>query len=172
MRQELSRLLLSQILVSAMLLLCLSGTSSHAGETQAASNVDLVLGTWILDVEQSKFSPGPAPKSQKRTYQSHLDGVETSIETVGADGKLATIRYVADYDSLEYQLTGSSRVDTIQLKRVNDRVAEATLRHARKELGTARRTISEDGNSMTISFRGKDTDGRAINNVAVYKREQ
>ena len=34
----------------------------------AAPAADPVIGTWQLNVAKSKFSPGPAPKSDARTY--------------------------------------------------------------------------------------------------------
>src|SRR5688500_3764428 len=34
----------------------------------AAQRADPVLGTWVLNPAKSTFSPGPAPKSESRTY--------------------------------------------------------------------------------------------------------
>ena len=91
--------------------------------------------------------------------------------TVGnAKGKSVTSQYTAKYDSLEYPLTGFATVDAIALKRVNDTTAEPILTHARKLIGTARRVISEDGKTMTITFRGTDENGRAVANVSVYEK--
>ena len=135
-----------------------------------ASEEDQVLGVWILNVEKSSDSPGPPPKSQSRTYEKVPDGIKATIVTVDAKGQSVTSRYTAKYDSLEYPLTGSATVDAIALKRVNARTAEATLTHARKLIGTARRVISEDGKTMTITFRGTDENGRAVANVSVYEK--
>jgi hypothetical protein len=33
-----------------------------------------VVGTWQLDVAKSKFSPGPAPKTDTRTYNVMVYG--------------------------------------------------------------------------------------------------
>ncbi|MGH9323834.1 MAG: hypothetical protein ACRD21_13225 [Vicinamibacteria bacterium] len=134
-------------------------------------NEDLVLGTWVLDLAESTYRPGPPPKSQKRTYEPHGEGVKATITTVDAEGRTLSAEYVADYDSLEYPLTGSTQIDAIALKRVNDTTAEATLTHARKVIGTARRVISPDGKTMTITFKGNDPQGRAVHNVAVYRKE-
>jgi len=69
--------LLKTILVGAVL---------ASGVAWAAGAVDPVVGTWTLNVEKSKFSPGPAPKSQTRTYSAGADGVSLSVSGVGADG--------------------------------------------------------------------------------------
>jgi len=141
------------------------------GAFPAASEDDLVLGTWILNVEKSSYDPGPPPRSQTRTYEKVPEGIKATIITVDPKGQSVTARYTAQYDSLEYPLTGSATVDAIALKRVNAYTAEATLTHARKLIGTARRVISEDGKTMTITFRGTDENGRRVTNVAVYEKE-
>ena len=58
-----------------------------ASQAPAGSADDPVLGTWHLNVAKSKYSPGPAPKSQVRTYEAHKDGVKATIRTIYADGQ-------------------------------------------------------------------------------------
>ena len=38
------------------------------GAHLAAQRAEPVLGTWVLNVAKSTFSPGPPPKSESRTY--------------------------------------------------------------------------------------------------------
>lgn len=146
----------------------LAAAVALAGQSSATG--DLVFGTWILDTEASTYDPGPAPKSQTRTYEAHLDGVRTTVETVDAKGRSFFVEYVADYDSVEYPISGSPNVDAISLERVNLHTAVATLMHAREKIGTARRTISEDGETMTIVYDGRDPRGRTVSITAVYER--
>jgi hypothetical protein len=141
-----------------------------AHQSPGASD-DPVLGTWILKVERSSYTPGPAPKGQSRTYEAVAEGIKATIVTTDPNGQTVTARYTAKYDSLEYPLTGSATIDAIALTRVNAYTSEATLTHARKQIGTARRVISEDGKTMTITFRGTDENGRAVVNVAVYEKQ-
>jgi hypothetical protein len=132
---------------------------------------DLVLGTWILNVAKSKFRPGPPPRSQTRIYESHRDGLKTRITTVYADGRSSSIEYVANYDGVEYPVTGAPDSDTIALKKIDANTAESIMWHAGKEMAIARRVISQDGKTMTITYRGM-WDGDQANNVAVYERAQ
>jgi hypothetical protein len=150
----------------------LVATAAHPQTPKSeAAGTDRVLGTWTLDLERSTYSPGPPPKSQTRTYEVHAKGVKAIIVTVDAKGRSTTAQYVADYDSIEYPFTGSAQVDAISLKKVSASTAEATLTHARKVIGTARRVISDDGKTMTITFKGTDEQGRALANVAVYVKK-
>ena len=51
---------------------------------------------------------------------------------------------------------------------MDEYTAEATLSHAGKVMGTARRVISDDGKTMTITYKGM-LGGDLVNNVAVYE---
>jgi uncharacterized protein (DUF1778 family) len=129
---------------------------------------DRVLGTWVLVIEKSRFDPGPPPRSQTRTYQAHPDGVKATIRTVAANGNTTNIQYTAKYDSVEYPVLGSVDSDAITLKRIDEFTAEANLGHAGKVIGTAKRVISKDGKTMTISYRGT-AEGLQVSNVSVYE---
>src|SRR5437867_477159 len=120
----------------------------------AASDEDrLLLGTWKLNIAKSNYRIGPRPVSQTRTYEPQDERVKATIVTTYADGRRRTVGYVANYDSLEYALTGSPDADTIALKKVAPRTAEAVLSHAGKMIATARRVISEDGQTLTITYK-------------------
>jgi len=146
------------------------GAADVSLQPRLAQIEDPILGTWNLDVTQSKYRPGPPPKSERRTYEARPDGVEVTITRIEADGHSTRIQYTADYNSMEYPVSGSSEVSTIALRRVDAYTAEATLTHAGKELGSAQRVVSKDGKTLTISLEGTDSRGQ-FKNVAVYTRE-
>jgi hypothetical protein len=134
------------------------------------SGDDPVLGVWKLNVAKSKFLSNPAPKSQTRTYETHPQGIKATIKTTYADGKTATIQYIATYDSVEYPVTGSLQFDAIAMKKIDDFTAEASLFHAGKEIASARRVISEDGKTMTVTFR-TNVSGGEVTNVSVFEKD-
>jgi hypothetical protein len=143
-----------------------------AAQSSAKSDEDrLLLGTWKLNLAKSKYRSGPPPKSQTRTYEPEGQGVKATIQTTFADGRSTTVGYVANYDSLEYAVTGSPDADTIALKRVAPRTAEATLSHAGRVIATASRVISEDGNILTITYQGVQL-GNQVDYVAVYDKQK
>jgi hypothetical protein len=160
------------LLVSTLVL----GTAAAGSRTEPLlfaaqpqfSGADRVLGTWVLVVQKSKYNPGPAPKSQTRTYQAHPEGVKATIRTVYANGHSSDIQYAAKYDSVEYPVLGSVDSDTITLKRVDEFTAEASLGHGGKVIGVAKRVISSDGKTMTITYKGI-SEGKQVDNVSVYE---
>ena len=64
----------------------------------AAGAQDPVVGTWKLDLAKSRFSPGPALKSQTRTYAATADGVALTFTGVAADGTAMSGASNFEYD--------------------------------------------------------------------------
>jgi hypothetical protein len=132
---------------------------------------DPVLGTWKLNLEKSSYSPGPAPKSQLRTYEASQEGIRVTIKTTLADGQSTSVQHPVNYDGKEHPIVGSSQSDAIALQKIDDYTSEAILKHASKVIGTNRRVMSKDGKTMTITFQGTDRRGRQVNNIAVYEKQ-
>jgi hypothetical protein len=131
---------------------------------------DPVLGTWTLNLGKSKYIPGPAPRSQTRVYGQDADGIKVTVVTVNPDGSSSTVLYPANYDAREHPVAGSRDTDGIVMKRVDDRTAESVLKHAGMTMGIARRTVSEDGRTMTITYQG-ESQGERVNNIGVYDKK-
>lgn len=131
---------------------------------------DPFVGVWKLDVKKSKYVPGPAPKEQTRTYVEQKGGVRGTVRTVFASGKETIVIYPVDYDGKEHPVEGSPDMDGIEMKRVSENVLESKLIHAGKVIGLARRAVSADGKSMTITYEGT-LQGEKVSNTAYYERQ-
>jgi hypothetical protein len=129
---------------------------------------DHLIGTWQLNVAQSKYVPGPAPISETRRYARGPNGVEGVIIRRFADGRTDRIEYIAEYDR-EYPVMGTEDYDHVLLKRVDARTSEAVLSHGGRIFGTARRVLSTDGKAMTITFQRHGV-GATVLNVAHYQK--
>jgi len=132
---------------------------------------DASVGTWKLNVAKSTFKPGPPPVAETRIYKAQPKGVQTTVKTTWADRMTTTVEYPANYDGKDYPVEGSRDVDAVVLSRMDDFTSAATLKHAGKEIGTARRVVSPDGKTMTISYKGINTRGDKVDNIAVYDRQ-
>ena len=162
-------------LVHAVVVLALAGSTAARAiaSGQAAEPTDpRVVGTWRLNVAKSKFSPGPPYREELRIYEPQPNGIKSTIKRTYANGQTRTIEWVANYDSMEYPVTGSPDYDAIKLKRVDDFTAESVLGHAGRVIATTRRVISRDGRSMTITFQADDFGGSRVDNMMVYDREK
>lgn len=128
---------------------------------------DPAIGTWRLVLEKSKYYPGPSPRSEMRTYEADGDFLKCTIRRVDGKGRAETIAYKANFDN-PYPVTGSPDYDAIKMTRVDDRTAESVLSHAGRVFGVARRVLSADGMTMTITLRREAEV--LTNNVAFYER--
>ena len=147
-----------------------SDTPSRSSGPSAPRADETLLGTWRLDLSKSRYSPGPAPRSETRVYARDADGMKGTIDRHYADGRREVIDYRADGDH-DSPVSGTQAYDAIRFKRVDARNTEAVLSHAGRVFGTARRSLSEDGSTLTIVFRRTET-GDMVNNVAVYQKEK
>ena len=137
----------------------------------AVSAADLTLGSWRLNVQKSKFLPGPAFRSEVRTYEQEPDGVKVTIRTVDGKGKDVTSVYLTTPDGQQHSVTGlGGPADSVGLKQINEYTAESTLLHAGKEIAKTTRVISGDGQTMTITYQGLDPGGNPVNYTLFFER--
>jgi len=130
---------------------------------------DHLVGVWQLNAAKSRYFPGPAPTSETRTYTRDRDNVVGVIERTFNDGRRQRIEYTANFDR-EYPVMGTEDYDHVVLKRIDENTSEAVLSHAGRVYGIARRVISSDNKSMTITFRRENETGPSVYNVVYYDR--
>ncbi len=155
--------LLKTMLVGAVL--------AVAGVAVGAAPADPVVGTWTLNVAKSTFNPGPALKSETRTYTQSDDGISVTVNGVRADGSALSQQSTFKYDNKAYLWSGSTDNDTVSLKRVNGSTVTAVLMKAGKKVGTSTRTISGHGKVLTLSSKITGADGKANSNVLVFDKQ-
>ncbi len=161
------------------------------GRPLAAQDADPIIGTWVLNVAKSKFSPGPAPQSDSCTYV--MEGQATKVTSKGAskpmtymtvrqeikatstvldvEGKTTTREWTIVYDGKERPVTGDPDVDTLALKRIDAFTTEFTQKRAGRVVITGTRVISRDGKVMTITTEGINAKGQTINDVSVFEKQ-
>src|SRR6476469_641417 len=77
-----------------------------------AAAADSNIGTWKLNVAKSKFSPGPAPKSQTLKIEAWgTDGVTYTADGVDADGKPTHWTFQGKYDGKAVPFKGNVDAD-------------------------------------------------------------
>jgi hypothetical protein len=130
---------------------------------------DPFAGTWELNVAKSKFSPGPPPKSQTRTYEISGQQIKYTAKGVDGEGKPVLVQTTTSYDGKDYPLTGDPDADTVSLKRIDASTVEFTQKKAGKVVITGTRT-TKDGKVMTVQAKGTTAKGQAMNNVMVFEK--
>lgn len=128
-------------------------------------------GTWKLDTERSRFSPGPPPRSLTTRFEPSGDGVKWSSERVGPDGQRSIAQYTARYDGKDYPISGSPGADTISLRRVDSRTTERVNKRNGKVVSVETRRVAADGDSYVTNVTGKTAKGEAIDHMMWFNRQ-
>ena len=147
------------------------GLAAMLAFTSVAIAANPVVGTWQLNLAKSKFSPGPAPKTDTRTYTESADSITMIWKSVAADGKEMNVKSTFKTDGKDYPLTGSANFDTLSLKQVDSHTVHSIQKKGGKVIGETTRTVSKDGKELTLVSKGTGADGVAYNNVMVYDRK-
>ena len=143
--------------------------ASISGASAASKNIG--MGTWKLNVEKSKFSPGPAPKSLMATFEPAGKGVKLTTEAVNSDGSRSATEYTANYDGKDVPLKGSPIADTVSLKRIDALTTVRTDKKGGKVVQTLRRSIAKDGKTFTVVVKGTTSKGEPLNNLLVFEKQ-
>ena len=155
----------ARVLVPVLLVALALAASSRTVSAQHNPE-ELLVGTWVLDVNASRYLPGPPPRGETRTYTKGGDGVKGVVKRTHADGRVETIEYMANTDR-EYMVTGTPEYDAVKLRQIDPFTSEALLTHGGATFGSATRYISRDGKTMRIVVRRPDAD---VFNLAVYRK--
>ncbi len=136
-----------------------------------ASAADQHSGTWKMNPAKSKYSPGPAAKSITLTVEADENGVKVNSDGIDGDGNPTHVAYTAKFDGQDYPITGVPYADTIAVKRIDANTIQSASKKGQEVVMTVTSTVSKDGKTRTSTFKGKDAQGRDVNNVVVYDKQ-
>jgi hypothetical protein len=150
-----------------------------AGLLQAGEGIPAV-GTWKLNVAESKYSNGALPKSATRTVEANGDGVKVSYEYVESDGSVIKYGYTANFDEQDSPISGSGAnwreqkvggADTIALRRLGSSAYGGALKKSGNVVMTTRTVVSKGGKVTTVTANGGDAKGQPTKNVSVWDKQ-
>ena len=131
-----------------------------------------LIGTWKLNLEKSKFTPGTAPRSQTATFQQDGQNIKNSNQTIDAQGNATTTVYLHIYDGQPHPTTGNPLYDATAYLRLDgntiifSRFKGGTL----VQIGTI--AVSQDGKSRTNTTSGiVGPNGLADTTVSFYDKQ-
>ena len=136
-----------------------------------AQTPDPVIGTWVLNVVKSTYSPGPGPKSSTRTYVATAKGYTFTSKGVDAAGKPTASSFTTNLDGKYAPMTGSASVDSIMVTRVDANSAKSAQKKGNKVVINTTRVVSKDGKTLTATTIGTDAAGKPTRNVEVFDKK-
>jgi len=151
-----------------------------AGLLLASSQRNSAVGTWKLNVEQSKYDSGSPPKSATRTVEEHENGIAVPYEYVESDGSTIKYSFAAGFDGKDYPISGSGTnwretmlggAETIALRSVGSNAYASALKKGPNVVMTARTVVSKDGKVTTVTANGADAKGLPTKTVSVWEKQ-
>jgi hypothetical protein len=129
------------------------------------------IGTWKLNVAKSKSDTAPH-KSETRTYEVSGDSTTLHVELINNDGSKQVYGYTGKLDGKDYRYTGQvpGGANTVSVKRGGNQFDSESKKDG-KLLYTTRAIFSDDGKIMTLTTKGTDANGQAVNSVRVYDKQ-
>ena len=145
-----------------------------AAAASAQPKPDPAHGVWTLNLEKSKYSPGPAPKSGTVTIEAAGPlARKVTVEGVGPDGTPVKWGYSGNIDGKHNKVTvANPDAETVTIKRLGRRVIETTFKRAGKATVVNKSTVSPDGKTLTVVTTGTSASGQTVSNTQVFDRKQ
>jgi hypothetical protein len=129
-----------------------------------------LAGTWTMNLAKSTYSPGPAPKSQVITWERVAGGFKCSTDSVDAAGKATHADTLEKDDGSDAPVQGAQTPTTRFLRRLDDRTYEDGDVVNGKVTVARTLVIAPDGRTLTVTAKGTNVKGEAVNNVVVYEK--
>ena len=136
-----------------------------------AQGTNPLIGVWKVNLAKSTYSPGPAPKSETRTYTQNGAGLKVVIDIVNADGSASAPSWAAHFDGKYYPIVGNPGADMVMITMTDASTLDLTSKKGGTVRGVRRYTVSKDGKTMT-SWQGGTTDaGVPQSNFTVWTKQ-
>ena len=131
---------------------------------------DGMLGTWQLNVAKSKYSPGPAPKSNTVNVQAEGQNHKLTAKGINAEGNPTSGEVVWIYDGMPHPRSNPN-YDAEAAKRIDAYTIIFSRTKAGKLVETVTNVLSQDGKSATITTTGINVNGQPVNNITVFEKQ-
>ena len=155
--------------MSARTVILLLATLGATAGLRAAD--DPLMGAWKLNLAQSKYNPGPPPKSSTIRRTPVPNGLHYTNDGVDAGGNAFHTEYTAYFDGKDHPIAGDPGRGSIALTRINSHTVETVNRKDGKVTATGRWVISPDGKAMTMTIRGTTPQDPARTDILVYDKQ-
>jgi hypothetical protein len=154
--------------VSLAVLSLLACAFPQASFAQSSS----LVGTWKLNLEKSKYSPGTAPRSATNTYQQDGQNIRGTTQVIDAQGNAISTVLMHIYDGQPHPVTGTSAYDARSYTRVDANTLVSATTKGGKLVQVATIVVSQDGKTFTTTTTGiLNAAGQAGTTVAVYDKQ-
>jgi len=132
-----------------------------------------LIGTWKLNLEKSKYSPGPGPRSLTLNFVADGANLTNTAEVIDAEGKATKTVFAHIYDGKPHPTTGvpGGLYDSSTYTRIDANTVNWIRSKDGKTVQTGSNVLSADGKTFTVTTDGTGANGQPIHSVAVFERQ-
>ena len=147
------------------------GASALSGFAIAESNP--LIGIWKLNLEKSKYSPGPAPRSSTLNFVADGANLTNTAEGIDAQGQATKTVFTHIYDGKPHPTTSvpGGLFDSTTYTRIDAHTVNWVRSKDGKTVQTGSNVLSADGKTLTVTAEGTGPNGQPIHNIAVYEKQ-
>jgi hypothetical protein len=132
---------------------------------------DPIVGTWKLNLLKSSPAAVATFKSVTAKIESRLNGVKVTEDLVNPQGVTIHSEFTAQYDGLDYPVTGDPYSYSVAIRRIDSNHANVAWKKNGRVVTVAESVISEDGKTWTETIVTRDAQGKDLRIVAVYDKQ-
>jgi hypothetical protein len=133
---------------------------------------DPLTGLWQINLAETKFSPGPGPKSQTVNIQGEGQNRKATVVGITAQGNPQVVVFTEVVeDGKPHAVTGLAGADAQSYTRVDARTLNVSRMKDGKVVQTGTWVVSPDGKTLTVTSTGTNPNGQQINNIFVCDKQ-
>jgi hypothetical protein len=130
-----------------------------------------LIGTWKLNLDKSKFSPGTAPRSGTLNYQQDGQNFRITGQFTDAQGRSRTTAFTYIYDGQPHPNTGDSAVDASAATLVDANTIIFGRFKDGKLIAVGTNVVSPDGKAMTVNTTGTGSTLPSATGITVWDKQ-
>ena len=136
-----------------------------------AQDATPLMGTWRLNVAQSKFASGPLAYARVICrIEPWEDGLKVVYDMTGTRGGVTHWEWTGRLDGKDYALEGVEDVVTNAYQRLDDHTFAVVTKLDGRPTTTTKIVISTDRKVMTVTSPAMNLQGQRVANTAIYEK--
>jgi hypothetical protein len=130
-----------------------------------------IIGTWKLNLDKSKFSPGTAPRSGTLNYQQDGQSFRNTGQFTDAEGRSRTIANIYICDGQPHPNSGIPGVDATACTQVDANTGIFGRFKDGKLIAVGTNVVSPDGKAMNVNTTGTGSTLASATGITVWDKQ-
>jgi protocatechuate 3,4-dioxygenase beta subunit len=128
-------------------------------------------GKWKMNQKESKYTKGDAPKDENMAISDQGDQLQVVITGTDDSGQPIAVSYVIPVSGGAGQMQPGGTYNGVSTKRVSDNTRDLNYTKDGKPVIAEHMVVASDGNTMTVTIKGVDSDGKPVEGVLVFDKQ-